>query len=135
MPRVADLFFKAAAVFMVVGIAMGLQMSISGVHNVTGAHAHLSLLGGVSFAIFGAYFAVNAEKAEARSSQVLFWLATLSTVAMTGALYLVLLGYPALRPIIAAGSLAYFVAVVLFAWIVFARRQPVATASRDAMAR
>ena len=66
MPNVAQLFFKAAVVFLIVGIGMGLQMSISGVHNVTGAHAHANLLGWVTSAIFGGYYALNPAKARTK---------------------------------------------------------------------
>jgi hypothetical protein len=45
MPQISELFFKTAALFLVLGLMMGLQMSISGQHNVIGAHAHSNLLG------------------------------------------------------------------------------------------
>jgi hypothetical protein len=41
---------------------MGIAMSISGVHNVTGAHAHANLLGWVTMAIFGVYYALAPAK-------------------------------------------------------------------------
>jgi hypothetical protein len=36
---------ETADLFLVLGLMMGLQMSISGQHNVIGAHAHSNLLG------------------------------------------------------------------------------------------
>jgi hypothetical protein len=57
MPQVSDLFFKAAALFVVVGLSMGLQMAISGDHNVIGPHAHANLLCWVTMAILGGYSA------------------------------------------------------------------------------
>ena len=64
MPKVAELFFKTAAVFLIVGIAMGLHMSMSANHDVIGAHAHTNLLGWVTSALFGGYYALNPAKAE-----------------------------------------------------------------------
>jgi hypothetical protein len=120
MPYLSRLYFRVAALFLIVAIAMGLQMSISGVHNVGGAHAHLSLVGWVSLAIFGTYFAIEPDHAESRLAQVQFWIVTLSTVVMTAALYLLLLGYAGLAPFVAFGSVGYAVGALLFAWIVFA---------------
>jgi hypothetical protein len=53
MPHLAGLYFKTAVVFLLIGISMGLQMAISGTHNVIGPHAHANLLGWVTMALFG----------------------------------------------------------------------------------
>lgn len=119
MPRISDLFFKTAVVFLIVGIAVGLQMSISGVHNVTGAHAHVSLLGWVTSAIFGVYYALNPGKAEGRLPLVHFGIYTLGVVVMNVALYLLPLGNPAMGPFLAGGSLITFLGVLVFAVVVF----------------
>lgn len=119
MPQVSRNYFMAAAIFLLASVAMGLQMSISGVHNVAGAHAHLSLLGWVSCALFGTYFALCREKATSFLATLQFWIATLSSAGMTGALYLLMRGNAAMEPVVAAGSLAFALAAVLFAWIVF----------------
>jgi hypothetical protein len=62
MPTIAQWFFKAAVVFLLMGILMGLQMSISGNHNVIGVHAHTNLLGWVTSAIFGGYYALKGRR-------------------------------------------------------------------------
>jgi anti-sigma-K factor RskA len=123
MPQVSQHYFKAAALFLLASIAIGLQMSISGEHNVAGAHAHMSLLGWVSCAVFGAYFALNKEKAKSVWTTVQFWIVVVSCAVMTGALYLLLLGNTAMAPVVAAGSIAYAVGATLFAWIVFSRQE------------
>ncbi len=120
MPQISQNYFRAAVIFLLAGIAMGLQMSISGDHNVTGAHTHLSLLGWVSCAIFGTYFALFPEKSASLTATLQFWIVVLSCAVMTGSLYLLLLGYTDLAGVVAIGSLAYAVGAVLFAWIVFA---------------
>jgi hypothetical protein len=35
MPKISQLFFRAAVVFLIFSIGAGLQTSVSGVHNVT----------------------------------------------------------------------------------------------------
>src|SRR5690606_12881968 len=47
MPAISNYYFRTAILFLLAGIAVGIQMSISQVHNVTGAHAHINLLGWV----------------------------------------------------------------------------------------
>jgi drug/metabolite transporter (DMT)-like permease len=121
MPRVAELFFKTAIVFLIVGVAVGLQMSISGNHNVIGAHAHINLLGWVTSAIFGGYYALNPGKAEGRLPMAHYGIYTAGVTLMIVALYFLLLGNAALEPLVAAGSMITFVGVLTFAVVVFGK--------------
>ncbi len=66
MPRLSEYYFRTAIVFLIVGIAIGIHMSMSENHNVIGAHAHINLLGWVTSALFGGYFALNPAKAAGR---------------------------------------------------------------------
>ena len=119
MPRVSELFFKTATVFLILGIAAGLQMAISGEHSAFPAHAHINLLGWVTSAIFGGYYALNPAKAERKLAMIHYGLYTLGIVVMLPALYLMLQGNPALEPIVAGGSLIVAAAVLIFAVVVF----------------
>jgi hypothetical protein len=121
MPFVAQLYFKTAFAFLVLGIGMGLQMSISGDHNVIGAHAHANLLGWVTAAIFGGYFALNPEKARTRIALIQYGIYTSGVVVMTPSLYFMLLGNPALEPLVAVSSLVTFAGVLLFGFILFVK--------------
>ncbi|HEV7276130.1 MAG TPA: hypothetical protein VGN80_07580 [Devosiaceae bacterium] len=121
MPRLSDLFFKTAILFLIVGIGVGLQMSISGVHNVTGAHAHINLLGWVTSAIFGTYYALNPAKAEGRLALAHFGIYTAGVVVMVVGLYMMLQGNAAMEPVVATGSMITLVGVLCFAAVVFGR--------------
>lgn len=134
MPYVSQLYFKTAIVFLILGIAMGLQMSISGVHNVIGAHAHANLLGWVTMAIFGGYFALNPAKAEGRFALLQYGVYTLGVVVMTPSLYLLLLGNPALEPLVAISSLIALAGVLMFAVVVFSKAPDTASAKAGAVA-
>ena len=123
MPRVADWFFKAAISFLIFGILMGLQMAISGLHNVIGAHAHTNLLGWVTMAIFGGYYALNPAKADTRLARIHFWSYLGSVAVMVPSLYLVYLGYGALEPLVAVSSVVAFLSTLFFAFIVFSRAE------------
>jgi hypothetical protein len=118
MPQVAELFFKTAVVFLIVGIAMGLHMSMSANHDVIGAHAHTNLLGWVTSALFGGYYALNPAKAESRLAMIHFWVYTLGVAAMVPSLYLFLKGFAAMEPLVALTSLVTFAGVIVFAVVV-----------------
>ena len=119
MPQVSQLFFKTAVVFLMVGIAMGLHMSMSGNHDVIGAHAHTNLLGWVTSALFGGYYALNPGKAESRLAVMHFWVYTAGVAAMVPSLYLFLRGFVVIEPLVAISSLVTFAGVGIFAVVVF----------------
>ena len=121
MPQLARLFFKTAIAFLIVGIAMGLQMAISGNHNVIGAHAHANLLGWVTMALFGTYYAFNPAKAETRFAKRQYWVYTTGVIVIVPSLYLMYLGYPAFEPLTAASSLVILLGVLMFAVVVYSK--------------
>ncbi|GLQ52798.1 hypothetical protein [Devosia nitrariae] len=120
MPRIAELFFKTAIVFLVIGIGIGLMMAISQNHAVMGAHAHINLLGWVTSALFGGYYALNPAKAEGRLPMTHYAVYTIGVVVMTASLYMLLSGNTAFETPVAIGSMITFLGVLIFAWIAFA---------------
>jgi cbb3-type cytochrome oxidase subunit 1 len=129
MPRIAQLYFKTAILFLMVGIGMGLKMAISQDHSVIGAHAHCNLLGWVTMAIFGGYHALNPRKAERRLAMIQYYVYTAGVVLMVPSLYLMLLGNAAMEPIVAIASIITFIGVLLFAFIVFSGEEVAVTPS------
>ena len=119
MPRVAQLFFRTAIIFLIIGISMGLHMSIAGDHSAIGAHAHSNLLGWVTMAIFGGYHALNPAKAERRLALIQYYIYTAGVTIMVPSLYLMLTGSPGWEPVVAVSSLITFAGVLLFAVIIF----------------
>lgn len=120
MPRVSELFFRTAIVFLVIGVGIGLMMAISQNHAVMGAHAHINLLGWVTSALFGGYYALNPAKAEGRLALTHYAVYTIGVVVMTASLYMLLSGNTAFAAPVAIGSMITFLGVLIFAWIVFA---------------
>ncbi|MEO5805662.1 hypothetical protein [Devosia sp.] len=121
MPKISHLFFRTAVVFLIVGIAIGLHMSITQNHDVIGAHAHINLLGWVTSAIFGGYYALNPAKAGRPLATIHYYVYTLGVAVMAVSLYLLLKGNVALEPVVAASSLVTFAGVIIFAWTVFTK--------------
>jgi len=119
MPYVAQLFFKSAVIFLMIGVAVGLHMAISDDHGTFPAHAHINLLGWVTGALFGFYYALNPAKAERRIAMIHFFVYTAGLVVMLPALYIMLLGNEWVEPILAAGSMIVAAGVLIFAVVVF----------------
>jgi len=132
MPALAQLYFKTAIIFLIVGIAAGIHMSISGNHSVTGAHAHVNLLGWVTMALFGTYFAFEPEKARSRLARIQYGVYTLGVVVMMPSLYFMLMGNPALEPLVAISSLVVFAGVLFFAVVIFSSKKTVAREAASA---
>ena len=132
MPRISEYYFRAAILFLIVGIAIGIHMSISQNHAVTGAHAHVNLLGWVTSALFGGYYALNPAKANGRLPIIQFAVYTLGVALMSGSLYLLLTGNTGGEPIVAVSSLIPFAGVLLFAWVVWMPAGAGAPARRQA---
>jgi hypothetical protein len=126
MPRVSELFFKTAIIFFLFGIAIGIKMGISGDHGAFPAHAHFNLLGWVTSAIFGGYYALNPAKAEKRLAMIHYGLYTLGLVVMLPPLYLkYAYAMDAVEPILGIGSLIVAAGVLVFAVIVFSSAETV----------
>ena len=119
MPRISEYYFRTAILFLIVGISIGIHMSISQNHNVIGAHAHINLLGWVTSAIFGGYYALNPAKAAGRLPMLQYIVYVVGVAVMGISLYLLLAGNPAMEPVVAVASLLTFAGVLLFAWIVW----------------
>ena len=126
MPNIAQLYFKTAIVFLIVGMAMGLNMAISQDHSVIGAHAHCNLLGWVTMAIFGGYHALNPRKAEKRIAMIQYIVYTTGVTILVPSLYLFLLGNTSLEPIVGISSIVIFAGMLLFAVIIFSGKEAIA---------
>ncbi|MFT6557066.1 MAG: cbb3-type cytochrome oxidase subunit 1 [Sneathiella sp.] len=98
----------------------GVQMSASADHALYPAHAHLNLLGWVSFALFGLYYHVQQKAAESVLSTVHFWMATAGLVLMIPGIVLALREID--ETLVKLGSLLTVGAMLLFVFIIFRYR-------------
>jgi cbb3-type cytochrome oxidase subunit 1 len=125
MPRIAVIFFRTAAVCFVIGVLVGMQMGISGDHSLIQSHAHTNLLGWVSSALFGAFYALNPAAAALRWAVVHYVTYTAGLVLMMPGLYFSQLGVEGLEPAVAIGASLICLGVLIFSGVVFtATRKP-----------
>lgn len=82
MRGIAFLFVATAALFVTIGMAWGIQMSASGNHMLSGAHAHLNLIGWVTMGLFGFYYHLVPAAAERTLAKVHYVIATLGVVTI-----------------------------------------------------
>jgi len=117
MPRVSAAFFLTGAIFLAMGMLWGMAMAGSENFALAPAHAHLNLLGWVSMAIYGGFYALTRETLSPRLAWINYACATLGVVIMIPALsgYL-LTSNAALGPVIGIGSLLCLVALLVFGW-------------------
>jgi drug/metabolite transporter superfamily protein YnfA len=114
-------WFRLAAVYFAIGVALGVAMGASGDHSLFAVHAHINLLGWVSMALFGLIGTVHPSISEGRVAAAQFWTFNVGVPVMLGALTLRLKGFPSVEPLIAVASMLIGCSVLLFAWQVFSR--------------
>jgi cbb3-type cytochrome oxidase subunit 1 len=116
----ASLFFRTAVLLAVAGIALGIFMGVNQDFRLAHMHAHLNLLGWVSFFIFGGYYALFPQVAEGLLPKLHYGLCLIGLVVFMIGLITIGLEMPVRLEICAAiGSLLIMLGVVMFALIIF----------------
>jgi hypothetical protein len=117
--QASALSFRAAVVFAIAGMVMGIPMAVIQDRAVMPAHAHLNLLGWVSLAIFGIYYRLNPllDRSRLAVVQVLAW--SLGTIVLTVAVAALHSGYAQFDPLAAISATVLLLDMLLFAAFVF----------------
>ena len=117
--KASSLCFKAAVLFVLAGMAWGMQMAISQDHAAYPAHAHLNLLGWVSLFLIGLFYRLHPALERARLAFVQIWIWIVGVIIQAIGVGLVHTGNPKAEPAAAGGSLLVVAATLLFVWMVF----------------
>ena len=123
MNKTAENFMKAAVLYALSGITLGIAMAASHDFGMSSAHAHLSLLGWVSMALFAFYYQLVPYMAEAGVAKAHFWISNFGVVTLTGSVFLIANGYMAAEAGAVVGAIALLVAMLIFAYVVFAAKE------------
>ena len=110
-------FFGLGALCVTLGMFWGIQMSISGDHMLAGAHAHLNLVGWVTLALFGVYYAMTPSAAASFLAKIHFVLAVAGVVVMVPGIAIVVTG--GTEAFAAAGSMLTAASMLVFLYTVF----------------
>ena len=89
MPLVALWFFAVAPIYVLIGMGFGVYMGATADFSLAPAHAHLNLIGWVTMALYGAFYAL-AKGASQRLAWITFWLNNVGISIMFPSLIMVL---------------------------------------------
>lgn len=90
-------------------------MAMTHDHAQLPTHAHIMVIGWVSFAIFGLFYHQFQETASKSLAMIHFWLAQISLTGLVVGLWLTYSGETQYEPITAISSLGYVASFLVFA--------------------
>lgn len=105
---------RIAAVYLVIGVTMGIVMGITQQFSLAPVHAHINLLGWATLGIIGVIYHAYPVAAETRLAQVHFWVHNIALPVFMVGLGFVLSGHEAFLPVAIVGALAVAVGIVVF---------------------
>ncbi|GAA0538278.1 hypothetical protein FHS83_003558 [Rhizomicrobium palustre] len=108
MPRVSAAFFVTGALFVMAGMGLGAFMGAQQDFRLTPVHAHINLVGWVTMALYGTFYALTAKTMLKWLAWTNYALATLAVVIMIPSLgaYLITQKGTYLAPLITGELLA-----------------------------
>jgi hypothetical protein len=118
--NLAHLCLRTAVVLGFIGFSIGFGMGVSQDFSLAPAHAHMNLLGWVSFFLYGAFYALIPQAAAGMLPRIHYILASVGTVVMVAGIAGIYLGHGAtFEPLAIGGSIAVYGSFILFLFIVF----------------
>jgi hypothetical protein len=90
MPRVSAAFFLVAALLLLGGMLLGEHMGSHEDFTLAPLHAHINLLGWVTLALYGTFYALTKDTYSPRMAWINFVLSAAGILVMIPFLYLVL---------------------------------------------
>jgi heme/copper-type cytochrome/quinol oxidase subunit 1 len=118
MTGIAGRFFASAIIYIILGMTLGLVMGMTQDHAQMPTHAHILVIGWVTFAIYGFFYHTFPNAAVKRLANAHFWLAEISLVVLLIGLLMIFGGRPETGdPLAAAGSVGVLISTILFAVI------------------
>ena len=108
-------FIRIAALYLIVGVAMGIVMGIRQQFSLAPVHAHVNLLGWATLAIIGVIYHVHPAAAVTRLATIHFWIHNIALPVFMVGLGFSLTGHEAFVPVTIVGATAVPVGIVVFA--------------------
>jgi len=107
---------KISAIYFVIGVSLGLYMSIVHSYVLTSVHVHINLLGWVSLALAGIIYTLFPDLASTKLAKTHFWLHNITLPIMMVGLTFIIYGQVALTPVVAISGTILVLAIILFAY-------------------
>ncbi len=127
-PAYSAAFFLSAISFLVIGVGMGIYMSAAEDYLLRPVHAHVNLLGWVTSALMGLFYAHTGPRLTTRLIWIQYVTFTFGVIVGMAGLTGLLLDVKALLIALPIGVGAMVISVILFGWMIIkaARYRPVA---------
>jgi hypothetical protein len=120
MPRVSAAFFAIGVVYLLLGMAWGMHMGAAEDFAMAPAHAHLNLLGWVTMAIYGTFYALTHASLSPKLAWTNFALAAIGVALMIPSLAFYLMSHDAKYVAgLVAGEIATVLSLLVFAVSVY----------------
>lgn len=114
MRGIAKAFIVTAILYGILGLMLGLHMGMSKDHSQLPTHAHIMLIGWLSFAIFGFFYWFFGDGVPRWLGIVHFALAQVSLPVMIVALYAIYAEQPQYDPLAGIASIGYLASFLAF---------------------
>jgi len=120
MPRVSAAFFATGVVCVLIGMLWGMHMGETNDFSLAPAHAHLNLVGWVTMALYGTFYALTRDTLSTRLAWINFVFALLGGLIMIPSLTLFLSTSDSkLIPVMIVGEVLTVLGMLVFALAVF----------------
>ena len=116
MNSLSRICWIAAPIYALIGMGFGIWMSSNQNFQLAPAHAHLNLLGWVTVALFGTFYALKPEAANWRVSKLQVLAGNLAAIFMFPGIILAILQVS--EAVVIIGSLLAVISMLLFLYIV-----------------
>jgi len=113
-------FVGIATIFVLVGMAWGIQMSITQDHLLAPAHAHNNLIGFVVMTVYGFYYRLVPAAADKPLAVVHFWVSLVAALVFAPGIALAISGKGDILAQI--GSILVVLSMLIFSWTVWTNR-------------
>jgi hypothetical protein len=132
----ASICFRTAVVMGLVGLTMGVGMGMAKDFSLMPVHAHVNLLGWVSFFLYGAFYFLVPAAARGMLPKIHYALSLSGMIIMLIGVAGIHTGYESLEILAVVGSLITYAGFLSFVAIVFlAKPVPVSALLRSAAER
>ncbi|MEI4831765.1 cytochrome-c oxidase [Bacillus sp. FJAT-53711] len=112
-------FIKISSIYFIIGVCMGMYMSMSLNFALKSVHVHLLLLGWASMMVAGILYHIFQEAGQSKLGKFHFWLLNIGLPVMMIALALEIYGHHAAIPFVAGGSILVVLAIIIFSINIF----------------
>lgn len=121
MPRVSAAFFATGVIAVLIGMSFGMYMGSHEDFTLAAAHAHLNLVGWVTMALYGTFYALTRGTMSTRLAWIQYVVSTLGVIVMITGLSLFLANGrdPKFVPLMVPGEILTTLGMAIFAISVF----------------